>query len=158
MKGLEETHFRKDECGVRFNRNGRMTDKSDTSPYFPEYFENYLKPKKEENNFIIKPEFTEKVKSWHYYLRGTSLDGFGQVFYKSLNWKVKLFWVSVVVTCFVTSVLLLLTSFQLNSETPTVTVIDNLFNPVWNHQFPAVTVCNNNRISLSAATNLANKL
>lgn len=136
-----------------------MTGKSDISTYFPEYFENYLKPKFEMKMAVNeKAEYLKGSESWQESLRGTSLEGFGQVFYENFNWKVKLFWMFVVIICFVTSVMLLLYSFQLNNETPTVTVIDNLFNPVWNHYFPAVTVCNNNRISLSAATNLANKL
>lgn len=133
-----------------------MTNKSDTSSYFPEYFENYLKPKI--RGETAEAKFVEVKSSWQQSLIGTSVESLGQVFYGNFSWKVKLFWVSVVAICFVTSVTLLLYSFQLNSETPTVTVIDNLFNPVWNHYFPAVTVCNTNRISLSAATTMANKL
>lgn len=138
-----------------FNRERRMIDKSDTFSYFPEYFEDYLKPKVEHKVLATNKE---RNKSWFSSLKGTSLESFGEVFYKNFNWKVKFFWVSVVITCFVTGVMLILYSFKLNSETPTVTVIDNLFNPVWKHYFPAVTICNTNRISLSAATILANKL
>lgn len=135
-----------------------MSDKDDPSPYFPEYFENYLKPKFEEKLSDKKDEGFIGNRPWYDSLRGTSLEGFGHVFSEESNCAVKLFWVVVVIACFITSVVLLQLSFKWNSETPTVTVIDSLFNPVWNHYFPAVTICNTNRISLSAATNLASKL
>lgn len=135
-----------------------MAMKNDTFPFFPEYFENYLKPKIEEKILDNYNNELSKKRPWYEGLRGTSLEGFGLLFRDKENFKVKLFWITAISTCFITSVFLLLLSFRWNSETPTVTVIDTLYNPVWNHHFPAVTICNTNRISLSAATKLASKL
>jgi amiloride-sensitive sodium channel len=43
-------------------------------------------------------------------------------------------------------------------ESPTVTTVETTTYPIWNLPFPAVTLCNNNKIYKSAAITLANNL
>lgn len=37
----------------------------------------------------------------------------------------------------------------------TVTISDTIFNPIWNYHFPAVTICNINKMSLKKVTAFA---
>jgi amiloride-sensitive sodium channel len=43
-------------------------------------------------------------------------------------------------------------------NSPTVTTVDSTTYPIWNIPFPAVSVCNFNKVSRSAAWNLAQNL
>lgn len=53
------------------------------------------------------------------------------------------------------SIVLLWISWNLSAETPTLTVIETTNHPIGNIHFPAVTICNMNKIAASRALNLA---
>lgn len=54
--------------------------------------------------------------------------------------------------------ILLYISWQWNAATPTTTVIENTHYATWNIPFPAVTICNMNKISADAALKLAARM
>lgn len=64
----------------------------------------------------------------------------------------------IVIFALITSVVLLVISWQWNAQTPTTTVIENTHYATWNIPFPAVTICNMNKISAAAALKLSARL
>lgn len=42
--------------------------------------------------------------------------------------------------------------------TPTITTIESYYYPIWNVPFPAVTVCNNNKVYEPATKNITKRL
>lgn len=42
--------------------------------------------------------------------------------------------------------------------TPTITTVETNNYPIWNIKFPAITICNNNKVYAPATTNVTNKL
>lgn len=64
-------------------------------------------------------------------------------------------WAVIVVSALITSIVLLWISWQWNAATPTITVIENTHFATWNIPFPAVTICNMNKISNAAALRIA---
>lgn len=70
----------------------------------------------------------------------------------------RIVWVFVVAISLIASVVLLRISWVWNSEYPVVTVIESTHYATWNIPFPAVTVCNLNKISMRAANQFASKL
>lgn len=67
----------------------------------------------------------------------------------------RIVWVSIVAVSVITSAILLRISWIWNSEYPVVTVIESTHYATWNIPFPAVTICNLNKISKSAALQFA---
>lgn len=70
----------------------------------------------------------------------------------------RIFWVVIVTIALLTSLALLVISWRLNAETPTTTVIENTHYATWNIPFPAVTICNMNKISAEAALKLSARM
>lgn len=58
----------------------------------------------------------------------------------------------------VASVILLYMSWRWNAATPCNTIIENTHYATWNVAFPAVTICNMNKISAAAALRLAGQM
>ncbi|ALC39113.1 ppk16, partial [Drosophila busckii] len=92
------------------------------------------------------------------YCQTTSLHGFNYITRKDISRNERLFWLIVVVAAVIAAIALVLVSWYWNSETPTVTVIESSHFPTWNIPFPAVTVCNFNKISKHRALDLLNKM
>lgn len=71
---------------------------------------------------------------------------------------VRLAWAGIVLSALIASVVLLFISWKWNAATPTVTVIENTHFATWNIPFPAITLCNMNKISDVAANRAANEM
>ncbi|KAH8263083.1 hypothetical protein KR044_004239 [Drosophila immigrans] len=95
--------------------------------------------------------FTESLRN---YCQTTSLHGFSYITRQDISRNERYFWLFVVVSAIIASITLVLVSLYANRETPTVTVIESSHFPTWNIPFPAVTICNFNKISKNKALNL----
>lgn len=71
---------------------------------------------------------------------------------------IRLAWAGIVISALIASVVLLWISYKWNAATPTVTVIENTHFATWNIPFPAITICNMNKISDAAAKRVANEM
>lgn len=96
--------------------------------------------------------------SFNYYCETTSLHGFNYITREGITHFERIFWIGVVVVAIITSIALVSVSWTSNRETPTVTVIESSHFPTWNVPFPAVTICNFNKISKLKAMSLAKKM
>lgn len=67
-------------------------------------------------------------------------------------------WIIIVLIATVVAAVLLYISWEMNSETPTITVIESTHYPISNVYFPSVTICNMNSISAKQATFFANNM
>ncbi|XP_037959011.1 pickpocket protein 11 [Teleopsis dalmanni] len=103
----------------------------------------------------VKNWFVENLRN---YCNTTSLHGFNYITRKGITSKERIFWISVVVISIVVSIVLVIVSWLWNRETPTVTVIESSHFPTWNIPFPAITICNFNKISKYKAIHLAKTL
>lgn len=77
------------------------------------------------------------------------------------NWillRYSILWITIVLMATVVAALLLHVSWQMNLETPTITVIESTHYSISNVHFPAVTICSMNTISAKRAMNLAKNL
>ncbi|EDW13421.2 pickpocket protein 11 [Drosophila mojavensis] len=81
----------------------------------------------------------------------TSLHGFSYITRPDISRNERCFWLGVVIAAIISAISLVLTSWYSNRETPTVTVIESSHFPTWNIPFPAVTICNFNRVSKTKA-------
>ncbi|EDV94102.1 GH25068 [Drosophila grimshawi] len=104
-----------------------------------------------------------EVRSWFMdnlrnYCQTTSLHGFSYITRQDISRNERLFWLGVVIAAIIAAITLVLVSWYSNRETPTVTVIESSHFPTWNIPFPAVTICNFNRVSKTKATDLLQKL
>lgn len=63
-----------------------------------------------------------------------------------------------VILALIIAVILLYVSWMWSSETPTITLIESTHHPIPNVHFPAITICNLNKISAKRANELANKM
>ena len=63
-----------------------------------------------------------------------------------------------VLTSLACSVTLMRIAWNYNSARPTLTVIESTHHGIWNYPFPAVTICNINRVSLQNAKQFVQKL
>lgn len=88
----------------------------------------------------------------------TSLHGFNYISRSDFSPKERLFWLIVVIISIIVSIALVVVSYVWNRETPTVTVIESSHYPTWNIPFPAVTMCNFNKISKTKSNQLASEL
>lgn len=98
------------------------------------------------------------VENLRNYCNSTSLHGFNYITLKGSTTNERHFWIVVVIISIITSIVLVSVSWFWNRETPTVTVIESAHFPTWNIPFPAVTICNFNKISKIKAMKLARTL
>lgn len=63
-----------------------------------------------------------------------------------------------VFSAFIIAITLLYVSWAWSAETPTITLIESTHHPIPNVHFPAITICNLNKISAKRANELANKM
>ena len=90
------------------------------------------------------------------YCEMASIHGFIN-FVNATTWQ-RAFWFSVVMLAVIMSGFILLLSHFMNTNTPTILYAESTQYPTWSIPFPAVTICNLNRISKHKALNLAQKL
>ncbi|XP_061398250.1 sodium channel protein Nach [Musca vetustissima] len=106
---------------------------------------------------------TQTVKSWFMenfrnFCNTTSLHGFNYITRMDLSPNERFFWLIVTIIAIIVSISLVIVSYVWNGETPTVTVIESSHYPTWNIPFPAVTLCNFNKISKTKVENMASAL
>lgn len=70
----------------------------------------------------------------------------------------RIIWCLIVLIATITALVLLLISWQWNLETPTITVIESTHYPISNVYFPAITICNMNKISAKRALEMATNM
>jgi len=99
--------------------------------------------------------FTENMRN---YCQTTSLHGFSYITRQDISRHERWFWLVVVILAIITSIVLVVVSWYWSQETPTVTVIESSHFPTWNIPFPAVTICNFNKISKSKALSLLDQM
>ena len=103
------------------------------------------------------------IKSWFMtnlwnYCSTTSLHGFNHITREDISRGERIFWIIIVIVSIIVSLVLVLVSWLWNRQTPTVTVIESSHFPTWNIPFPAVTICQFNKISKRRATALVKSL
>lgn len=77
----------------------------------------------------------------------TSLHGYVHTINKEFHAFERWFWMFMSGLALITAIVLLWISWNWTAETPTTTVIESTNHPTYNLPFPAVTVCNMNKIS-----------
>ncbi|XP_054744361.1 pickpocket protein 11-like [Anastrepha obliqua] len=100
----------------------------------------------------VRHWFAENLRN---YCNSTSLHGFNYVTLKGSTANERRFWIATVIVSIIISIVLVTVSWFSNRENPTVTVIESAHYPTWNIPFPAVTICNFNKISKMKALILA---
>ncbi|XP_075150394.1 pickpocket 16 [Haematobia irritans] len=103
----------------------------------------------------IKIWFMENFRN---FCNTTSLHGFNYISRLDLSHNERLFWLIITIVAIIVSIVLVMISYIWNRETPTVTVIESSHYPTWNIPFPAVTLCNFNKISKTKSMNMAKAL
>ncbi|EDV33058.1 uncharacterized protein Dana_GF21878 [Drosophila ananassae] len=103
----------------------------------------------------IREWFSENMRN---YCQTTSLHGFSYITRQDISHQERLFWLTVVILAIITSIVLVVVSWYWSQETPTVTVIESSHFPTWNIPFPAVTICNFNKISKTKALTLLDQM
>jgi len=99
--------------------------------------------------------FSENMRN---YCQTTSLHGFSYITRQDISRNERWFWIVVVILAIITSIVLVVVSWYWSQETPTVTVIESSHFPTWNIPFPAVTICNFNKISRNKALTLLEQM
>lgn len=99
--------------------------------------------------------FKERFK---YFCSVTALHGCGHIVREDTPVWERIMWIFIVSLSLIASIVLLRISWIWNSEYPVVTVIESTHYATWNIPFPAVTICNLNKISMSAAMQFASTL
>lgn len=123
-------------------------------------------PNKTENNFQSdKPLKISRnwsnfwiVEALKGYCNSTGLHGFHYITWPAATDGERLFWIIVVFIGLCVSLILLVISWNWNTESLTVTVIESSHFPTWNIPFPAVSACNFNKISRRKAMQYARSL
>uniref|UniRef100_A0A1A9UYA5 Pickpocket protein 19 n=1 Tax=Glossina austeni TaxID=7395 RepID=A0A1A9UYA5_GLOAU len=89
------------------------------------------------------------------FCQSTSLHGFSYIARDDLTKAERIFWIIAVFAALITCMALMLAAYFWNSNSiPTVTVIDSSHYPIWQVPFPAITLCNFNKISKRKALQL----
>ncbi|XP_043277737.1 sodium channel protein Nach-like [Venturia canescens] len=89
---------------------------------------------------------------------GTGLHGYKYVAQSHRSKIERIIWAIIVGTSLTCAGELMRIAWQYNSARPTVTVIESTHRGIWNYPFPAVTICNMNRVSLSRAREFSQHL
>lgn len=106
------------------------------------------RPKRE----IVKEWLSDKVNN---FCKVTSLHGYIHTINKEYYAFERWLWIIFSFLALITAVVLLWISWNWTAETPTTTVIESTNHPTYNLPFPAVTVCNMNKISKALAFEVA---
>jgi Amiloride-sensitive sodium channel len=85
----------------------------------------------------------------------TSLHGYVHTVNKDYHPFERWLWLITSFLALVTAIVLLWISWNWTAETPTTTVIESTNYPTYNLPFPAVTICNMNKISKESALDIA---
>lgn len=88
----------------------------------------------------------------------TSLHGYIHTINKDYNFLERWLWILLSFLALIGAILLLWISWNWNLETPTTTVIESTNYATYNLPFPAVTICNLNKISKLAVFDVAKKM
>lgn len=91
------------------------------------------------------------IRRFKYFCTVTALHGFGHIVREDTGLAEKIFWAICTFASHVTAMVLLWFSWNWSNLTPVVTVIESTHYATWNIPFPAVTICNLNKISLKRA-------
>ncbi|KAL7302568.1 hypothetical protein TKK_0005203 [Trichogramma kaykai] len=102
------------------------------------------------------------LESWKYvlkeYCKNTSLHGFRYIVSKDSNISERIIWFLVCIFGLVFGVTLMLLIWQRFVQTPTVTTIETTTHPIFNLNFPAVTICNYNKVYKPRATEFGREM
>uniref|UniRef100_A0A1B0DEK4 Uncharacterized protein n=1 Tax=Phlebotomus papatasi TaxID=29031 RepID=A0A1B0DEK4_PHLPP len=98
------------------------------------------------------------IRRFKYFCRVTALHGFGHIVREDTGLAEKIFWAICTFASHITAMVLLWFSWNWSNLTPVVTVIESTHYATWNIPFPAVTICNLNKISLKRALAKANNM
>ncbi|XP_059221727.1 pickpocket protein 11 [Stomoxys calcitrans] len=123
------------------------------SSNFPKKLRKSSKPKTKVQH--IKKWFMENFRN---FCNTTSLHGFNYITRLDLSKNERFFWLFITIISIIVSIVLVMISYIWNRETPTVTVIESSHYPTWNIPFPAVTLCNFNKMSKTKSMNMAKVL
>nr|XP_032293688.1 pickpocket protein 11 [Drosophila virilis] len=104
---------------------------------------------------LVRTWFMESLRN---FCQTTSLHGFSYITRQDISRNERWFWLGVVIAAIIAAVSLVLVSWYSNRETPTVTVIESSHFPTWNIPFPAVTICNFNRVSKTKALDMMQRM
>lgn len=63
-----------------------------------------------------------------------------------------------VLASFICAIILMHIAWEYNSSRPTITVIESTHRGIWFYPFPAITICNINRLSLRRTTAMVQNL
>ena len=88
----------------------------------------------------------------------TSFHGYVHTVKKEYHPFERWLWIILSFLALMTAIILLWISLNWNAETPTMTVIESTNYPTYNLPFPAVTICSMNKISKSAALEIATEM
>lgn len=116
------------------------------------------------NAFTIpKRSRKEEFKSWlidkvNNFCKVTSFHGYVHTVKKEYHPIERWLWIVLSFLALTTALILLWISLNWNAETPTMTVIESTNYPTYNLPFPAVTICSMNKISKSAALEIASEM
>lgn len=69
-----------------------------------------------------------------------------------------LIWLTACVLGIMFAVILIMLVYERFQSTPTITTVETNNYPIWNVHFPAVTICNNNKVFKPATVNITKKL
>jgi Amiloride-sensitive sodium channel len=111
----------------------------------------FILPKRKRSE-VFKEWLKDKV---YKFCSVTSLHGYVHTIQKDYHPIERYLWLLLSFFALVVASILLTISWNWNAETPTTTVIESTNYPTYNLPFPAITICNMNRISQSAALEIA---
>uniref|UniRef100_A0A6P7F4N0 Sodium channel protein Nach-like n=1 Tax=Diabrotica virgifera virgifera TaxID=50390 RepID=A0A6P7F4N0_DIAVI len=88
----------------------------------------------------------------------TALHGYRFIILPKRIFLEKFFWTIICLLALITALALLCVAYLSFQEKPTVTVTDTSHYPIWHYHFPAVTICDYNKISRKKAMAFANEI
>ncbi|GAB0086898.1 sodium channel protein Nach [Sergentomyia squamirostris] len=95
------------------------------------------------------------LKRFKHFCSVTALHGFGHIVREDTSLGERIFWALITLTSHITALVLLWFSWNWSTLIPVVTVIESTHYATWNIPFPAVTICNLNKVSKKKAVVLA---
>jgi len=114
----------------------------------------FTKPKRPRKE-IFKEWLKDKV---YEFCSVTSLHGYVHTIQKDYHQFERYLWIILSFFALIAAIVLLWISWNWNAETPTTTVIESTNNPTYYLPFPAITICNMNKISRIAALDIAKSM
>ncbi|XP_056643588.1 sodium channel protein Nach-like [Diorhabda sublineata] len=88
----------------------------------------------------------------------TALHGYKFIVLPKRTFLERCFWITICLLALLTALTLFSLAYTNVQNYPMITVTDSNNYPIWHYDFPAVTICNHNKISKKKATILAKKL